>query len=80
MGWDATYGGDLMSDMRAIGLLDLRGRQYRQLAVGGETWAHLILGIQRLRGGLRVQGITDEHLAQTLQCLSDPANLIAGPP
>lgn len=80
VGWDPTYGCGLMDDLRTAGLLQLQGREYRQLGAGGESWAHLALGIQRLRGQLIEQGITGEHVTELLGRLADPENLIVGPP
>jgi 2-polyprenyl-3-methyl-5-hydroxy-6-metoxy-1,4-benzoquinol methylase len=80
VGWNPTYGCGLMADLRSAGLTGLRGRQYRQLAPGGDGWAHVILGIARLRAELSDQGFTDPRLAEIRRCLADPGNLIAGPP
>jgi SAM-dependent methyltransferase len=80
VGWNAAYGSELMSDLRMCGLAKLGGHQYRQLAPGGASWAHVASGIKRLQTELIAQGITPEHLAGALRSLSDPANLITGPP
>jgi SAM-dependent methyltransferase len=80
VGWNASYGSLLMSDLRTTGLVELGGRQYRQLACGGEAWAHVARGIQRMETELIAQGVTPEQLAAALRCLVDPANVITGPP
>jgi ubiquinone/menaquinone biosynthesis C-methylase UbiE len=80
VGWDAAYGKKLMSDLQISGLEDLRGRQYRQLAPGGEGWAHVSKGIERLNVELREQGVTAEDLEAVLRRLADPECLITGPP
>jgi ubiquinone/menaquinone biosynthesis C-methylase UbiE len=79
-GWRATYGLNLMTDLRAAGLVEPRGRQYRRLAPGGEEWTHLGYGIQRLHAELIEQGMAPRELEHALHCLSDPGNLIKGPP
>jgi hypothetical protein len=80
VGWDATYGAKLMSDLGASGLVEVRGREYRHVAPGGEEWVHVGDGIERLRGELIAQGATGAQLDQVLLCLADPANTITGPP
>ena len=80
VGWDATYGARLMSDLRASGFVEVRGREYRHLAPGGEEWAHIGYGIERLRDALIAQGATGAQLDQAQMCLADPANTITGPP
>lgn len=79
-GWNATYGSELMSDLRLVGLRQLGGRQCRRLAPGGDQWAHLSLGIDRLRDELLQQGVTSDQVTQVIELLGDQANLIAGPP
>lgn len=80
VGWNADYGNQLLADLRITALVELHGRQYRQLACGGEAWAHVAHGIHRLETELIAQGITPEQLAAALQWLADPANIITGPP
>jgi SAM-dependent methyltransferase len=80
VGWNAAYGSDLLSQMRMTGLVDLQGRQHRQLAPGGERWAHVARGIQRPQPQLIEQGITHDHLREALRCLADSNKLITGPP
>lgn len=80
VGWNAAYGNALVSDLRIAGLVGLHGRQYRQIACGGEAWAHIAHGIRRLETELSARGITPEQLAEALRSLLDPANIITGPP
>jgi SAM-dependent methyltransferase len=80
VGWNASYGNELMRDLGRSGLIELQGRQYRLLAPGGESWAHIARGIQRLETELNAEGITAERLNAVRRCLTDPANLITGPP
>jgi SAM-dependent methyltransferase len=79
-GWNATYGNELMSDLRLHGLRRLMGRQYRQLGPGGEQWVHLTRGIERLRDELTRQGVTRQDISEVTRLLADPAHLIVGPP
>ncbi len=80
MGWTPNYGLGLMSDLRAAGLVDLRGQEYRQLASGGEAWRHVVDGIKRLRDELAQQGVSDQDLGCLLNWLADPETIITGPP
>jgi hypothetical protein len=69
-----------MGDLRAAGLVDLRGQEYRQLASGGETWRHVVDGIKRLREEFAQQGVSDQDLECLANWLADPENIITGPP
>ncbi|MBV8997850.1 MAG: class I SAM-dependent methyltransferase [Solirubrobacterales bacterium] len=80
VGWNPTYGRELMSDLRMAGLREPQGHQYRQLAAGGSSWTHVIGGIRRLEAQLIEQGVTHEQLTLVLRCLEDSTNLIVGPP
>lgn len=80
VGWNPSYGGELMPDLRMTGLGELQGRQYRQLAPGGPSWTHVDRGIRRLEEDLIKQGVAPEQLTEVLRCLADPKNLIIGPP
>jgi SAM-dependent methyltransferase len=80
VGWDASYGSRLMSDLHSAGLSDLRGHEYRQLAPGGEAWVHVAAGLERLRDPLVEHGISRAELQRAVECLGDPARLITGPP
>ena len=80
VGWNPTYGRELMSDLRMAGLREPQGRQYRQLAAGGSSWIHVASGIRRLETQLSKQGVTHEQLTRVLRCLDDSTNLIVGPP
>jgi SAM-dependent methyltransferase len=80
VGWNGAYGAELMGDLRALGLREPQGRQYRQLAPGGQSWTHLILGIRRLEGQLINEGVTREEVTLIVECLADSARLVVGPP
>jgi SAM-dependent methyltransferase len=80
VGWNASYGRDLMRDLRASGLTELGGREWRQVAPGGDGWAHVRYGLERLRPQLADQGVGDVDLRRALQCLADPTMMITGPP
>lgn len=79
VGWNASYGDSLMSDLHDAGMTDLQGHSFRRLAPGGESWAHLRHGLERLRGELIEQGIAEPELERALECLDDPGTLITGP-
>jgi hypothetical protein len=78
--WDASYGSRLLSDLQKAELNDVRGHHYRQLAPGGEAWAHLRAGLERLADQLIEQGISHTAYRAAIACLADPARLITGPP
>jgi SAM-dependent methyltransferase len=80
LGWAPNYGVRLMRDLRAAGLVDLRGREYRQLAAGGDAWRHVVDGIKRLRDALVQQRVSDQEVGCLLTWLADPENIITGPP
>jgi SAM-dependent methyltransferase len=80
VGWDAAYGRALIGDLRGLGLIELRGVEYRQFAPGGPAWEHLRSGLHRLRSALLEQGADGGDLARALAALGDPANQITGPP
>lgn len=80
VGWDATYGRRLMADLRAAGLTEMGGHEYRQVAPGGGSWAHLTHGLGRLRDQLIEQGLAATQLQRAVDLLTDPENMITGPP
>ena len=80
VGWNACYGANLIHDLRAAGLVDLRGRESRVRATGGADWEHVAAGLRRLRVQLHEQGVTEHDLDSALRDLSDPRNLLTGPP
>lgn len=80
VGWDASYGLRLMSDLRDAGLTDLRGHEYRRLAPGGADWTHLSSGLERISERLVELGVAPEQLRSAIECLADPQRLITGPP
>jgi SAM-dependent methyltransferase len=80
VGWNASYGTRLIHDLRASGLVDLKGREYRVLAPGGVDWEHVGAGLRRLRNSLLEQGVTEHDLESALRDLSDPRNLLTGSP
>lgn len=80
VGWDASYGLRLMSDLRAAGVTGLQGQLYRQMAAGGEDWTHLCFGLERLRAELVERGVTPAELQGALGSLADSRSLITGPP
>lgn len=80
MGWNATYGLSLMSDLRSTGFVELRGREVRLLAPGGDGWTHVRSGLQRLHAQLIEQGVAEQEIEHALHSLADPANVITGPP
>lgn len=80
VGWTASYGHRLMADLGAAGLTDLRGHEYRQLAPGGDSWAHLAIGLERLHDQLLEQGVGQTMLQRAIESLRDRAITITGPP
>jgi ubiquinone/menaquinone biosynthesis C-methylase UbiE len=80
VGWDATYGERLLTDLRAAGLVELVTRRHRRQARGGKAWRYLSYGIERLSEQLVAEGVSGGEIERAIACLADPANLIAGPP
>jgi SAM-dependent methyltransferase len=80
VGWNALYGQALPRDLRAGGMADVRGFEYRRVAPGGEAWRHVASGLGRLTPHLREQEVAESCLAHAIEVLGDPANLITGPP
>jgi hypothetical protein len=80
VGWSPAYGRALLGDLRAAGLSDLRGFEYRRIAPGGDGWAHVVSGLERLQPGLLEQGAEERDLERAIASLCDGANLITGPP
>jgi hypothetical protein len=80
VGWSPAYGRALLGDLRAAGLSDLRGFEYRRIAPGGDGWAHVVSGLERLRPGLLEEGVAEADLERAIASLRDAANLITGPP
>jgi hypothetical protein len=80
IGWNPCYGAALIDDLQAAGLVDVRGREHRLIAPGGEAWAHVGAGLERLRDELADQAVTAEDIDAALACLADPGYLISGAP
>jgi SAM-dependent methyltransferase len=80
VGWDATYGRGLVSQLRAARLRDLEACEYRRTAPGGKRWAHLQHGLERLRDQLIDQAVAPAELQEALRFLLDEEALITSPP
>ncbi len=80
VGWSAAYGRALLGHLRAAGLRDLRGLEYRRIAPGGAGWAHVVSGLERLRPGLLEEGVAEADLERAIASLRDAAKMITGPP
>ena len=80
VGWSAAYGRALIGDLRAAGLRDLRGFEYRRHAPGGVSWEHVVSGLERLQPELLEAGVSEAELGQATACLRDCTRQITGPP
>jgi hypothetical protein len=79
-GWDPRYGARLCADMRAVGLVDVRGAYLAHCEPGGTVRARLVsLTLERLRDRLIAFGARDEDVSQARGQLEDPASTFNSP-
>lgn len=79
-GWNPCYGRSLVPGLQHAGLGQVGGRAHRSYQPGGQAWLVARLGIERMRGQIRLQGATQANLDDALAALDDQTRTIIGAP
>ena len=67
IGWDPTYGRQLVAGLAGCGLIGVGGLSYRRQAPGGQIWETVTLGLQRLHHCIVKHAADKRELAQALE-------------
>jgi SAM-dependent methyltransferase len=79
-GWNPGYGRYLVSELQRAGLDQVGGRAHRSYQPGGDAWAGVRLGVERMRDQIRHAGASCAEIDDALAALADSTRIIVGGP